>query len=301
MTTAADIAAQLGAACRSGRWWRRRCPIHNSQGATLALRDGDRGLIAVCHAGCPRPDILAELRQRELIAGRSERDRLASVMRPSDERTDVARRVALALRIWRAAKEARVLQSTLVYCPSTTPNLTTAPRCLRLWLGKMRTVRTQETAPRCRLRRNHSLHGVLMKPVQPLARGCAYRSDIPPWVYILCGLYSETRAPRLWEADMSWFEVTRVVKAGGPTLRIKALNVHLISGNGIIAIADPQVPAWNITLQRCRWRRQKGRDRVGLPCNGIVFQSDGDAYRFQQVALTAMRTVARRMLEGPAQ
>jgi len=58
--------------------------------------------------------------------------------------------------------------------------------------------------------------------------------------------------------------------------RITALNMRLISGNGIIAIADLQVAAWGVTLLRCFWKRERGRDRVGLPCNGITFHSDGD-------------------------
>ena len=45
--TAAEIAAALGGAHRSGAWWRCRCPVHGSRGATLALRDGDWRLIAV--------------------------------------------------------------------------------------------------------------------------------------------------------------------------------------------------------------------------------------------------------------
>ena len=32
--TAGEIAA-------AGAWWRCRCPVHGSRGATLALRDGD--------------------------------------------------------------------------------------------------------------------------------------------------------------------------------------------------------------------------------------------------------------------
>jgi hypothetical protein len=49
------IAMALGAAQRSGQWWRCICPVHGSRAghsATLALRDGDRGLITVCHAEC---------------------------------------------------------------------------------------------------------------------------------------------------------------------------------------------------------------------------------------------------------
>jgi hypothetical protein len=51
MVIAAGIALALGAAQRSGQWWRCRCPVHHSRGPTLALRDGDRGLIVHCRAG----------------------------------------------------------------------------------------------------------------------------------------------------------------------------------------------------------------------------------------------------------
>src|SRR3954452_19695686 len=65
--TAANIAATLGGACRSGAWHRCRCPVHGSSGPTLALRDGSRGLIAHCHAGCSRDDIVAELSRLGLL------------------------------------------------------------------------------------------------------------------------------------------------------------------------------------------------------------------------------------------
>ena len=82
---------------------------------------------------------------------------------------------------------------------------------------------------------------------------------------------------------------------------ITALNLRLINGNGIIAIADLQVPAWGVTLMRCYWKRENGRDRVMLPGKCIAFHSDRDAYRFQLAALDAMRAAAKQMLEEPAQ
>jgi hypothetical protein len=66
---AADIAAALAAAHRYDRWCCCPCPIHGSRSghsSTLAFRDGDRGLIIYCHAGCSVADILAELRRRGL-------------------------------------------------------------------------------------------------------------------------------------------------------------------------------------------------------------------------------------------
>jgi hypothetical protein len=47
--TAAEIARALGAASRSGAWWRCVGPVHGSRtgrSATMAPRDGDRGPIA---------------------------------------------------------------------------------------------------------------------------------------------------------------------------------------------------------------------------------------------------------------
>jgi hypothetical protein len=84
-------------------------------------------------------------------------------------------------------------------------------------------------------------------------------------------------------------------------LRITALNMHLISGHRIVAIADLRVGAWSVTLRRCYWKRENGHDRVGLPCNAISFHSDGDAHRFQQAAQAAMRELAKKLLEDSAQ
>jgi putative DNA primase/helicase len=103
--TAAEIAAALGGAMRSGRWCRCRCPVHNSRGATLALRDGARRLIVHCHAGCERRDVLAELRRRGLVDDRSG-GALAPVTTRSGDRADAAR-CSLASRIWEAATDAR--------------------------------------------------------------------------------------------------------------------------------------------------------------------------------------------------
>jgi putative DNA primase/helicase len=91
----AEISRALGGAHRSGEWWRCRCPVHRSGGAALALRDGDRGLVVHCHAGCDRHDILAELRRLELIEGRAEsRPKPPAPSQPDTGRADDARRAA---------------------------------------------------------------------------------------------------------------------------------------------------------------------------------------------------------------
>jgi hypothetical protein len=65
--SAATTAAALGGAYRSGDWWRSRCPVHQGSGPTLALRDAPSGLVAYCHAGCPRDVVVAELDRRGLL------------------------------------------------------------------------------------------------------------------------------------------------------------------------------------------------------------------------------------------
>jgi hypothetical protein len=66
---AAEIAAVLGGAHRSGGWWRCRRPVQDSRGSTLALRDGKRRLVVKCWAGCEPRDVLAEPRRRGLLDG----------------------------------------------------------------------------------------------------------------------------------------------------------------------------------------------------------------------------------------
>lgn len=107
--TAAEITRALGSAHRSGEWWRARCPAHGSQGATLALRDGDRGLVVYCHAGCTRDQVIAELHRLGLV------DHAAMPASPPDpaeierrraaDERDRRRRIAEALDFWRHETE----------------------------------------------------------------------------------------------------------------------------------------------------------------------------------------------------
>jgi len=106
--TAAEIADALGGRYRSGAWWRCRCPVHASSGPTLALRDGDRGLIVKCWAGCHPRDVLVELRRRDLLnanAGDTAKppDPAAERRRHEAEAADRQRRINLAGDMWRSA------------------------------------------------------------------------------------------------------------------------------------------------------------------------------------------------------
>jgi len=94
---AAAIADALGDARREGRAWRCRCPLHG--GRSLVVRDGAAGVVlATCWAGCDRLDVLAELRRRGLLGGRT--DFTPRIISPP-RRADDARRTARALNVWR--------------------------------------------------------------------------------------------------------------------------------------------------------------------------------------------------------
>jgi hypothetical protein len=106
MTAAERIAAALGRARRSGRWWSCCCPAHDDRSPSLSIRDGrGGGLIAVCHAGCWRADILGELSRRGLYAGEGPMapvaaDPEAERLRREADEADQAGRIAEALDIW---------------------------------------------------------------------------------------------------------------------------------------------------------------------------------------------------------
>src|ERR1700730_1402500 len=130
---AADIAKALGAAQRSGAWWRCLCPVHGSRtghSATLALRDGEHGLIAICHAGCSWTDIFAELRQRGLIGGWVTRQHQLSPQRPITANVpDDDRRIAIAHRIWDCSQDARGTPAAAYFFARGLDN--DRPHCLR--------------------------------------------------------------------------------------------------------------------------------------------------------------------------
>ena len=108
--TAAEIALRLGGACRSGTWWRCRCPAHRSRGPTLALCDGDDGVIIRCWAGCDARDVLMSLRRLGLLGIGDHRVAAAMTIRtrgPISDDNDAYRRVAAARRTWNAADNPR--------------------------------------------------------------------------------------------------------------------------------------------------------------------------------------------------
>jgi hypothetical protein len=83
--------------------------VHDSRGSTLALCDGwDGRLLVRCWAGCETREVLAELRRRALIGDVAHdcRRRLFAVPTRRNERDDATHRIAMARRIWDAARDA---------------------------------------------------------------------------------------------------------------------------------------------------------------------------------------------------
>jgi putative DNA primase/helicase len=102
---AAEIAAALGGTHRSGRWHRCVCPVHGSRtgrSLTLALRDGERGLVVHCHAGCSRHEVLAELRRQGFVGEQG--NRVLQLAEHHHHHED--RRIEIARRIWSGATDA---------------------------------------------------------------------------------------------------------------------------------------------------------------------------------------------------
>src|SRR6516165_7756980 len=131
--SAAEIAHALGDARREGRGWRCRCPLH--QGRSLTLRDSDGGCVLVtCWGGCDRLDVLAELRRRGLLDGRTTYYAGAS---PRNSEREDAVRIARALAIWREARPAdrtivqKYLRSRGILLDAWPPALRFHPGCPR--------------------------------------------------------------------------------------------------------------------------------------------------------------------------
>jgi putative DNA primase/helicase len=104
--TAEHIAGVLGGAGRTGQWWRARCPVHLGNSSSLALRDGQRGLIVKCHAGCSKAAVRAALHRLDLdtrTAAPEPRDPEKLRLRQEAETADRKRRIAIALDIWNSS------------------------------------------------------------------------------------------------------------------------------------------------------------------------------------------------------
>jgi putative DNA primase/helicase len=132
---AETIARALGGYSSSGGWWRAPCPAHGSKSASLALRDGGRGGLAVkCHAGCTLADILAALRRLGVLSGEAGEapapDPEAERRRREAEAAEGQKRVALARDMWRSALPAAGTRAE-TYLRARLPGLSAIPPTIR--------------------------------------------------------------------------------------------------------------------------------------------------------------------------
>jgi putative DNA primase/helicase len=63
----ADIIARALNGRKAGGQWICQCPAHEDRRPSLAVRDGDGGIVLVfCHAGCKQSDVIDALKARDL-------------------------------------------------------------------------------------------------------------------------------------------------------------------------------------------------------------------------------------------
>jgi len=98
---AACTAAALGHACRTGRDWRCRCPVHGGRSLTLRDGDGDR-LLVTCWGGCNPLDVLAELRRSGLLNQARANNNYRPISAAPHKHSDG--QIARAIAIWREAR-----------------------------------------------------------------------------------------------------------------------------------------------------------------------------------------------------
>src|SRR4051812_8297564 len=130
--SAEALAHALGGAYRSGSWWRCRCPVHHSNSATLAVRDGKGRVQVRCFAGCSAFAVMAELGRRELLGGKP-----AAAPDPEAELAALRnrrRRIEAASWLWQETEPANYLIDTYLgsrLILDRTPNTIRLHRSLR--------------------------------------------------------------------------------------------------------------------------------------------------------------------------
>jgi putative DNA primase/helicase len=226
---AAEIAAALGGATRSGDWWRCRCPVHGSRGPTLALRAGDRGLMIKCWAGCDPRDVRTELQRLGLL---DELSAPSAQPSPGDieaqqerDRADRQRRTANALDLF--FNESRPARDTLVQRYWRGRGIEIAiPNTIRASLGWLYHRESGEQRPAMLGLVEHVEHGPVAVHLTYLAIDGSCKAEIEPnrkffgpvsggavrigqvradrWLVIGEGIESTASAMQLWSLSSGW-------------------------------------------------------------------------------------------------
>lgn len=121
--SAETVARALGGnAYRSGVWWRARCPVHGSTGATLAIRNVGNDIAVHCFAGCKHDAIFAELRRLGLTEKAAKARPESGQQQIERDARGRAQRIAAARYLWRETEPANWIIETylgtrFILCP----------------------------------------------------------------------------------------------------------------------------------------------------------------------------------------
>jgi hypothetical protein len=84
--TAEDLLSRLDGVRRCGQGWLARCPAHDDRDPSLSIREGDKGVLLKCWAGCSYSEIMAAIGETPdkgfYDAGLDPRERPRAVARP---------------------------------------------------------------------------------------------------------------------------------------------------------------------------------------------------------------------------
>ena len=90
-----DFVSRLPGAKKAGAGYSARCPAHDDKRASLSIRQGDKGILLKCHAGCSVREILGKLglKMADLypdkparVAGRNGENKIGALYDYKDER-----------------------------------------------------------------------------------------------------------------------------------------------------------------------------------------------------------------------
>jgi hypothetical protein len=56
-----DLLSRLEGVRRTGRGWKAQCPAHSDNDPSLSVREGDKGILLKCWAGCSYAEVLAAI------------------------------------------------------------------------------------------------------------------------------------------------------------------------------------------------------------------------------------------------
>jgi hypothetical protein len=76
-------------------------------------------------------------------------------------------------------------------------------------------------------------------------------------------------------------------------------RLNKIGANGILATFDLAVAEWRVTLLRCLWRWEPGRQWIELPCKAIEFDDPQERLAFEAPILTALNQVMEKTARKP--